>query len=328
MQTRTITIVGLERVGLSIALALKAASHDFKLVGYDDDHQRAQAARDQHKAIDVAERNLPRAAAAADILVLAMPARELEAVLQTVAQDVQAHALVIDLSDLTGPGIAGAQRHLRQGYYVGARPVLSAATFADLRAGPAAARADLFHNSIFCLTPSAGVDPQAVETAVKFGRLLGAQPYFLDPLEYDNLVQGVATLPGLFAAALFGALSRAAGWRDVLRFADLPFALATLPLEDGANIAHLALNDKTAALRWLDALTEELDALRAWVQAGDGDALAALLEDLSRERAGWLRARAKNEWVEGLPPQFDPPSISEQMLGAFGRRRNARREDA
>ncbi len=158
-------------------------------------------------------------------------------------------ALVLDLSVLKGLSQRWADQYLARGHYVGVMPVLSAPYLSDGRDELEAATADLFKNSIFCLMPSAKADPQAVDTAVNFGRLLGANPYFVDPMEYDSLVQGIETLPGLTAAALFGTLKKTTGWRDILRFANSSFALGTQSLQHGTDITSLALNDKASRPR-------------------------------------------------------------------------------
>jgi len=317
MKAQTITIVGLERIGTSIGLAIKQALPGVTVVGHDRNAALARDAKEKVGAIDREELNLPRAAAKADILVLATPLTESEAVLQVVGDDLQAHALVLDLSSLKGPGLKWAEKYLRQGHYVGAVPVLASALLADGRSGVEAARPDLFRNSLFCLMPAPQADPQAVETAVNFGRLLGAIPYFLDPVEYDSLVQGVETVPGLIAAAIFNAIYNSSGWRDMLRFAGLPFALATLPLESSDDIVFQALNNKTATLRWLDALLNELSEVRRWLYEGESELLAAMLSELNTQRQRWLRDRAENDWAEVKTPDIERPTFSEQMLGGW-----------
>ncbi len=320
MKTQTISIIGLRRTGLSVAMALKANAPDFTIVGHDSDNRLMQEAEKVHGAIDKSERNLMRAAAAGDIVVITVPATELEHTLDVIGTDLQEHALVIDLSTLKGQGMKWAERYLRQGHYIGARPVFSAATFADGRVDALAARADLFKDSLFCVMPSASAEPKAVDTAVKFGILIGAKPYFVDPHEYDNLVQGVDSLPGLTGAAIFKTLYRAAGWRDMLRFADFPFFLTTEPLEEYSELALQAFNDRDATLRWLDALSSEIAELRRWIHDGDQESLSALLESINRDRETWLKERRKNDWNEVEEPKVDRISLSQHLLGGLARR--------
>lgn len=316
MKAQTITIIGLDRLGASIGLALKKSPLELTIVGNDSDHGRTQAA-EAIGAIDEGKRNLARAAAAADILILAIPFVDLEETLRIVGDVVQEHTLVIDLSGLKGPGVAWAKESFKQGHYVGASLVLSAASLRDGRTDTDLADPILFQNSVMCVMPSVDVEEGAVETAVNFGRLLGASPYFVDVAEYDNLVQGTETLPGLIAAATFGAVHKAGGWRDMLRFAGLPFALTTLPLEDGANTARLALNNKEATMRWLNAVIAEMQQVRQWVYEDEEELLAARLEGLLLERDRWLHERTKNDWLEVQEPDLGPTSFTGHLFGGL-----------
>lgn len=317
MKAQTVTIVGMSRTGLSIALALKASGTNLTIVGHDRYRELTQKAKDELGAIDKAEWNLVNAAAEADILVLAVPLAELETNLMVIGDELKPHALVLDLSVLKARSLRWADQHLKQGHYVGAVPVLSAAFLNDGRDEPEAATPDLFRNGMFCLMPSVNAEPQAVETAVNFGRLLGATPFFVDPMEYDSLVQGLETLPGLAAAALFGALQKATGWRDMLRFANSTFALATQPLQNGTDITSLALNDKAATLRWLDAYLEELTALRRLILSGDREMIDLALGNSLIQREKWLQERARNEWAEGVDSKVDQPTMSDQLVGGW-----------
>ncbi len=317
METQTITIIGLGRLGVSIGLAIKNSPLDVTVIGHDIDRDRAQKVQDEVGAVDKIEWNVVNAARKADILVLAIPASELEATLNAVGQDLQEHTLVIDLSPQKGVGVKWAKKYITQGHYVGAVPVLPPASMADGRTDVTTASADLFRNGGFCLVPSASVEPAAVETAVNFGLLLGATPFFLDPDEYDSLLQGTETLPNLAAAAMFSAIHKATGWRDILRLAGQSFALSTRPLENEADIAFLALHNREASLRWLDAMMDELKLMRQWVHEGDLEMFTLYLKELGDERFGWLALRERNEWDERETTDVQHRSFSERMLGGF-----------
>lgn len=317
MKAQTVTIVGMSRIGLSIALALKASASNLTIVGHDRYRELTQKAKDEIGAIDRAEWNLVNAATEADILVLAVPMAELETNLMVIGDELKPHALVLDLSVLKGRGLRWADQHLKHGHYVGAVPVLGAAYLNDGRDEPEAATPDLFKNGMLCLMPSVNAAPQAVDTAVNFGRLLGATPYFVDPMEYDSLVQGLETLPGLAAAALFGVLQKSTGWRDMLRFANSSFALATQPLQNGTDITSMALNDKAATLRWLDAYLQELTDLRRLIMSSDREMIDLTMGNLLIQREKWLQERIRNDWVEGVDSKVEPPSISDQFVGGW-----------
>lgn len=317
MRAQTITILGLNRKTVSVAKALKATPGGFTIIGYDRSRDAAQKVKDEISAIDRVEWNLVSAAVAADILVLSIPLVDLESILLAIGKEVRPHTLVIDLAPLKGYGLRLAGRHLKNGHYVGVVPVLSTQYLHDGREDISVASADLFRNSVFCLMPSPEADPQAVETTVNFGRLLGATPYFVDPMEYDNLAQGIETMPGILAAALFSALQKSTGWRDMLRFANGPFALATQSLRQGIDITSLAFNDKAAALRWLDAIQEELANMRRMIDEGDRELIDLTLGNLLLQRENWLKDREENSWAEMKSSPIEASGIDEQLLGGW-----------
>jgi prephenate dehydrogenase len=322
MTTQTITIVGMDRVGVSMALALRASELDLKLIGHDIRHELAQSAQKQYQAIDKAEWNLVNAVRTADLIVLAIPAADQEETLRVIGTELQEQAVVLDMSPLKQRGVKWAKEYMQQGHYVGVQPVLSVAHLADGRSGPEFASADLFQNSLFCLMPGPYVDWAAVETAVNFGKLLGATPYFFDPAEYDNLMQSVETLPGLLAAALFHTVHSRTGWSDIRRFAGWPFALSTLPMQNAAETTHLALNDKLATLTWLNQTVETLQQIQQWIYDEDAEALTKFMKELTEQRQDWLAERAENAWHAENKPEMPPTAgFTEQLLGSlFGRR--------
>ena len=223
----------------------------------------------------------------------------------------------MDLAGLKSQGVKWADKYLKQGHYVGVSPILAAARLNDGREGVEASRQDLFKHSVFCLMPSANADPKAVETAVNLGRLLGSQPFFLDPLEYDSFTQALETTPGLLAMALFRAITQSTGWRDMLRFAGLDFTRATAAL-DNKDLASLAFHDQASTLRWLDAVIQELEQVRNLMAKGDKERMELILEQLSIDRERWLGEREKNEWLEDTTSNVSGISLTGQMFG-FGR---------
>lgn len=317
MKAKNLSIIGLDRLGASIGLAVQQSAVGLTVIGHDRNADVAQIAL-QMGAVEKLEIDARNLASKADILVIAVPFVELEPLLTVIGDVVQPQTLVLDLSPLKGSGLKLADQFLQQGHYVGASPVLSADWLVDGRTEIEAASGDVFKNSVFCLMPSPKADSQAVETAVNFGKMLGALPYFIDPMEYDGLLTGVQTAPGLLAAALFRSVSQSPGWRDMLRFATTPFAMSTQPLLGGEDIVHEAMSNKIATLRWLDAIMTELKTLRQLIYAEDTDILAATLSGLFEDRAVWLSEREKNDWDEVKAPDIDTNTISSHFMGALG----------
>lgn len=317
MKLQTISIIGLDRVGVSLGLALKAKL-GCHIIGYDTDPDRAQLARKKLGAIDTAVADPAKAIAPADILLVTVPLAQLEALLQQAGQHLQPHALLLDFSPYKGLGLQWASQHLKTGHYLPVVAVLAEPWLADGRRQPEAATADLWQNSLFCLLPAADTHPQAIETATSLGRLLGARPYFIDAAEYDALVQGSETLPALLGTAVFKAVHQSSSWSDLQRFASQAFALATLPLAQPDDIALMAAHQKAANLHWLQTIIDELQQLHRLIAQDEPEILQAVLAELSQQRAAWLHQRQENDWE---PPAANPlaeqPSMMGHILGGF-----------
>ena len=243
MKTECVGIIGLEKVTASIGMALRAADMGLSVVGTDRDKAVINEAK-SIGALDKGSGSPLDVARTADVLILSVPVTDMDAMFQTIGPDVQEHTLIVDMSALKGQGLKLARQHLQQGHYVGTSPVLAAEMLADSRMGVGAARADLFANSVLCIMPSGTADPDAVQTTVSLGRILGATPFFLDAYEYDSLMHGVETTPALVGAALFRAVSQATGWRDMLRFAGSSFAMSTAGLEN-ENLGQMAYHERS-----------------------------------------------------------------------------------
>lgn len=321
MKTEVVTIIGLDRIGGSIGLALRAASLGLSVWGSDKEKANLERALELG-AIDKAESNPAVAANMADILILNSPPANHEDTLRRIGKHVKEHTLVVDVSSRKALGLQWANEYLAQGHYVGASPVLAAEALADSRPGIEAAKADLFKRSVFCLMPSANADPQAVETAVNLGRILGATPFFLDALEYDSLMHVVETAPKLVSAAVFRAITQSTGWRDMLRFAGLTFAQSTRALES-EDLAELALYNKEITVRWLDVIIEELQQFRRMVFENETERFALVMDDLAETRARWIVDRQKNDWVEvDAVEDLSSISISGQLFGYRPKRKD------
>jgi len=325
MIAKNLSIIGLGRLGASIALAVKESSFEVELIGYEENRDILRDAQALN-VVDRIETNVRKLAEKADILVLAVSYEVLKRIMPIIGDAVQEHCLVLDFSNIKGPGLKLAEQYMKEGHYVGASPILAASHLFDGRNDVASASGDVFKKSVFCLMPSAKADPEAVETAVNFGHLIGAVPYFVDVMEYDSLQTGVQTVPGLLAAALFSSVAKSTGWRDMLRFASLPFAMSTHPLALSTDIAHEAFNNKIATMRWLDSLIDELKMLRKQVYEGEEEILTATLEGLADDRDKWLRDRQKNDWVEGDASDIDTSLGASRFLGAFGQRGKGKKE--
>jgi hypothetical protein len=82
----------------------------------------------------------------------------------------------------------------------------------------------------------------------------------------------------------------------------------------------LALNDKAASLRWLDAVLGELQEVRRWISESDEERFAFIVEELTIEREEWLHERRENNWIEDDSSNVSSMGIARQLIGfGFGK---------
>jgi prephenate dehydrogenase len=233
---------------------------------------------------DQATTDLVRAAAGADLVVLATPVGAMPALVESLAQTaaLAPGTLVTDVGSVKAtlverltPAVAA-----QGAVFVGSHPMAGSEN-----AGLAHAREDLFAGATCLVTPLPETPAPAVERVAAFWTDLGMRVRLLSPEDHDAAIARVSHLPHLAAAAL---------------------ALAALqPRPDDGDLCGNGLRDSTriakgAADLWSEILLENRDALLepvrnlqrllaeslVFLENRDQEKLAAFLRD-----AGELRRR-------------------------------------
>jgi prephenate dehydrogenase len=301
--TLNLSLLGLGRRGGSLALALSGHA-SVRVTGYDSNATAGRAA-----GVSLAG-SAAKAAEGADLVVLAVPFSEQQALLRVVAPKVREAGVILAFSPLLGPPLEGAPAAVPAGrYFLAAHPILNP----ELLESPAVEpRADLFAGGLWALAPAPGCAPEAVKLVSDLAALLTAQPYFMDPAEHDGLMGGAEALPVLFAWALWQAAAKSSGWKELRKVADGRFATATALLE-AAPRGPLLLN-RASALAYLDAALAELQSLRQKLSAADASGFDQLLSEAAKARGKWLAEKARADWQDQDSLSADVPTVG-SMLG-------------
>lgn len=315
-----ITIIGLGMIGASAGLALHRYQDKVLIVGHDPDPARAGKAK-QLGAVDRTEWNLINSVTKADRVLLTLPAGALRETLELIGPELKPGCLVVDTADVKAPVLEWAAQHLPESVnFVGGHPIVLAENL-----DTASARADLFDKKLFCLMPSARANDRALNLAVDLATAMGAQPFFMDPVEHDGLAAAVSQLPLVMAGALMAIASSSSGWGDMRKLAGSQFYSSTWLAEEDAKgaIGTCVANEKHLT-HWIDRLIDELEFWKEQIAAGAQDELTKKLESGQIATTAWVRAQAQGVWEEPLP-MSDLPSSGAYMrqmigLGGWGRR--------
>lgn len=283
MKIDTLALVGAGLIGGSFALALKQAGAVHTVLGVGRSPARLTVARELgliDRAVDWTE------AGQADVILLALPVGETEAVLRQLAPHLKPGAIVTDAGSTKMNVVAAAYAALgtRAVDFVPGHPIAGSE-----RSGPGAARADLYRGRRVVLTPQPDTRAEALATVRALWETTGAQVETLDAAQHDRIFAAVSHLPHLAAFALVDDLAARADSELFFRFAASGFRDFTRIAASSPEMwRDIALANRPALLAELDGYIAALQTLR---QALNDEDAAALLTIFSRARA------AREDWM-------------------------------
>lgn len=323
-QTISVSILGLGRLGASVGLALqrynrkKDRAYSFEITGMDQDGDSLKEAERQG-AVGKTVHNIHNAVQGRDIVVLALPYADVRRSYQQMAESLRPGAVVMDMSPLKLPSIGWASDYLAdEVHLVGLSPVMNPAQLHDGRDETVNASEEYFDKGSMMIVPAADCVAEAIDLASNFAALLGATAHFMDPLEHDSLIAGTLGLPTLLGVLSFYSLSNSAGWGDLQRLTNAPFARLTQQLHDTHpdDLRDLWFHSRSSLVKHLDALMESMQQVRTALAEEDQTTLEGLVGTASEEYSAWINRRHRNQW-DGTQESIPKPGIADSLIGGY-----------
>jgi prephenate dehydrogenase len=248
-----IAIVGFGLIGGSIALAVRERFAKGLIIAVDRKDVLESAMRIH--AADVAADDLVMAAEA-DLVILAAPVRQNIAVLRELAGHVTGEAIVTDVGSTKRQVVEAAQGLPERLTFIGGHPLAGAAV-----GGLRAARADLFQQRPWILTPTVADDDPQLRRLGTFVEGLGARVEVMSPAEHDLLLAHLSHLPQITISALMHVIGGHAGadglalsgrgLRDTTRLASSPADIWSDIVATNRDYIERALDDLITVLQRL-----------------------------------------------------------------------------
>ena len=270
-----VAIVGTGLIGASVGLA--AARGGATVVGFDQDPETAEIARERGAVHDVSG-SLREALEGAELAVVAVPVGQLAGQVREVLEASGDGTTVTDVGSTKAAVCEAAGDSPR---FIGGHPVCGS----EAR-GPEHATAELFEGATWFLAPLPQTDPARHRLVHGFVAGLGSTPIAVDPAAHDRLVALTSHLPHVMANVLVnqaGAtridghepLSSAGGsLRDMTRVA-------------GANPriwVDIFLENRDALAATLAEHRRRIEQLETALAAGDAGFLARWIGEASGNR--------------------------------------------
>lgn len=293
--SKRILIAGLGLIGGSIALNLKDLP-DVTLIGYDHDKKTRRYALDNH-IISEAFDTFSEAALDVDVIILACPVSiTVQLIRELDRLPIDKPVLVTDVSSVKGNVLAAAEALTNPNLtFIGGHPMAG-----SHKKGIEAAKAHLFENAIYVLTPTKGVSDEEVEILKTLLKSTRSKFMVLDELEHDEMTSVISHFPHLIASALVNQAQKwqekhpsiptlaAGGFRDITRIAS----------SNPAMWQDIFFQNKVVLSQLLDEWLLEMKELKNLLALDDKISMFHYLEQAKAYRDGLDRKK------KGAIPSF------------------------
>ena len=277
-----VAIIGLGLIGGSLALALKRGSRNIHITGFD----RSYATADEAYRRGIIDRIAPSAKAAceeADFIIFATPVNTTIALMEEASEwTLKENVILSDTGSTKNPIMQAAESLQEKGLtFIGGHPMAG-----SHKSGISAAKAHLFENAYYVLTPSRTTTDEQIERLSTLLAPSKGKIVLLDATEHDRMTAIVSHFPHIIASSLVGRLAEqekeqpfvkklaAGGFRDLTRIASA----------DPTMWRDITIQNRDELLGQLDGWLAEMQSIRSMILENDPDRIYDFFSDAKEFR--------------------------------------------
>lgn len=261
-------IVGTGLIGGSLARDLKRLGEVGEVVG--SSRQAANLRRAvELGVIDRFDVDVARAAAGADMVVVAVPLGAVPAVLERIVDAVDDDAVVTDVGSAKGHVVEAARAALgpRLPRFVPAHPIAGTE-----HSGVDASVEHLFERRRVIVTPIPETDGGALRRVSEMWRTVGSEVIEMDVAHHDEVLADTSHLPHMLAYTLMDVLGRRKERAEIFRFSAGGLRDFTRVASSDPQMWHdICLANRDAMVAAIERFRAELDQLTDAIRDGDGE---------------------------------------------------------
>jgi prephenate dehydrogenase len=278
---RRLCVIGVGLIGGSLALALRRAGVVEEVVGAgrDDNHLGTAVALG---LIDRFDTNLARAAANADMVVLAVPLGAMYSVCNAIRQDLNPDAVLTDVGSAKQAVVDVVQTTFGElpACFVPGHPIAGTE-----RSGVEAAFADLYRGRRVILTPQPYTSRIAIRAVKAMWEDAGAVVEEMDIGHHDRILAATSHLPHMLAFALVDSLARLDERAEIFRYAAGGFLDFTrIASSDPVMWRDICLANSEAILGMMRRYSYDLDLIADAITKRDGEQLLRVFKRAKQSR--------------------------------------------
>ncbi len=291
-------VVGLGLIGGSFARAAKDLVSVQQVVGFDLNQEECDLALALN-VVDSIATDLESAVKESDLILLAVPVKAIEKVMQQIAPWLKPEVILTDVGSTKLNILEAAKGIWPEGLpagFIPGHPIAGAE-----KSGVSASQADLFNHKKVILTPPEVASADATLALARIWQAIGAEVVQMEPKRHDQVLAATSHLPHLLAFSLADTLAAEAESTDIFRYAAGGFRDFTRIAASDPTMWHdVCFANREQLLEQIDRFMVGVEDLRAAVDQGDSQSLLGIFTrakasrehfSLVLERAGYAELR-------------------------------------
>ncbi|MCL6249033.1 bifunctional prephenate dehydrogenase/3-phosphoshikimate 1-carboxyvinyltransferase [Acinetobacter sp. ANC 4945] len=291
-----VAFIGLGLIGSSLARVMIAEGLAKEIVA----STRSQKTLEDAKALGLIQQGYSdpaEAVKAADLVVLALPVRATQKVLEAIKPYLSEQTIITDVGSTKGNVVDAAKavygEQLPAGFVPG-HPIAGAEL-----TGVHAGKVDLFANHKVILTPLPSSADWAVEKLIQLWQAAKAEVICMDVEKHDEVLAHTSHLPHLMAFNLVEQLANREDNLDIFRYAAGGFRdFSRIAASDPHMWHDIFFANKKAILNAVDGFEKQLAILRKLIEDENSQALMGLLGHAQAARQHFNHMLAKKPLME------------------------------
>ncbi|RLL40408.1 bifunctional prephenate dehydrogenase/3-phosphoshikimate 1-carboxyvinyltransferase [Acinetobacter cumulans] len=291
-----VAFIGLGLIGSSLARVIIAEKLATEIVA----STRSQKTLDDAKALGLIQAGYTNpidAVKGADLVVLALPVRATQKVLETIQPYLSANVIITDVGSTKGNVVEAAKavygEKLPAGFVPG-HPIAGAE-----HTGVHAGKVDLFANHKVILTPLPSSADWAVDKLIQLWQAAKAEVICMDVDKHDEVLAHTSHLPHLMAFNLVEQLANREDNLDIFRYAAGGFRdFSRIAASDPQMWHDIFFANKKAILNAVDGFEQQLTTLRKLIEDENSQALMGLLGHAQAARQHFNHMLTKKPLME------------------------------
>lgn len=260
-------VIGLGLIGGSLALCIKGQHRNCHIVGYDIYEEQGKLAK-MLGIVDSLSSSIEEGAKDADLILISTPVREAERILELLATiSLKETVIVSDAGSTKQEIVKKAEVLTAKGItFIGGHPMAG-----SHKSGVSAARALLFENAFYLLTPSQNTDKAKVEILREWLKGTKAKFITVSADDHDYLTGVISHFPHIIAASLVHQAEKTSQKQDLITrlaaggFRDITRIASSSP----AMWRDILLHNKDVLLQLLSDWQEEMKEVAVMIEQQD-----------------------------------------------------------